>query len=202
LSAEVRRSGADLGDTLPLGARIAVIGSGGSGKSTFARQLGARLGLPVIHLDKLFWQPGWVEMPPPEWRAAQEKLVARESWIIDGNHEATLDVRLSRADTIVMLDYGRVRCLWRVFRRWQRYRNKPRYDRAAGCNERLNLGFLSWVWRYPKQGRPRALEAVERYGSDARFVRLRNPRGTRRFLTQLSQGAFRPGPRRHKRKLP
>lgn len=188
MSGDPSRSGPDASRTTSLGARIAVIGSGGSGKSTLARQLGSELSLPVVHLDKLFWGPDWLEMPHTEWRAMQEELVGAESWVIDGNHEPTLDVRLSRAQTIVMLDYGRVRCLWRVVRRWYRYRNKPRYDRAEGCAERLNRAFLVWVWTYPTKGRPRALKAVEQYGLDAQFVLLRNPRRTRQFLRQLPVG--------------
>jgi adenylate kinase family enzyme len=197
LSDVTPRIGSDGGAPV-FGKRIAIIGSGGSGKSTFARHLGTELGIPVFHLDKLFWRPGWVEMSQPDWRAAQEKLVKGDSWIIDGNHEPTLDVRLSRADTIVMLDYGRIRCLWRVVRRWQHYRNKPRYDRATGCDERLDRAFLAWVWTYPTKGRPRALEAVKRYGGGARFVRLRGPRETQRLLAELSP-AFRPGSRRRTR---
>jgi adenylate kinase family enzyme len=164
------------------GQRIAVIGSGGSGKSTFARALGARLGLPVIHLDTLFWRPGWKEMPEAEWRAVQEELVAADAWILDGNHESTLDVRLRRADTVVMLDFPRWRCLWRVVRRWYHFRNRARPDRAAGCGERLDRAFLSWVWSYPRTSRGRALDLVRRNAPRARFVRLRHPRDVRRLL--------------------
>jgi adenylate kinase family enzyme len=54
--------------------RVAVVGSSGAGKSTFARDLGARTGLPVVHLDRPFWRPGWVETPREEWRRVRAFL--------------------------------------------------------------------------------------------------------------------------------
>jgi len=66
--------------------RIAVVGSGGAGKSTFATELGRRLGLPVIHLDEHYWQPGWVATPAEQWQDRQRGLVAYDCWIVDGNY--------------------------------------------------------------------------------------------------------------------
>jgi adenylate kinase family enzyme len=76
----------------------------GAGKSTFAGQLSAKTGLPVIHLDVYFWKPGWVQPSDTEWRAVQNTLLAGEAWIADGNYHETLDLRLARADTVVFLD--------------------------------------------------------------------------------------------------
>jgi hypothetical protein len=75
--------------------RVAIVGSGGAGKSTLARELGQRLGLPVIHLDQRFWRPGWLETETEEWAATQQELAAADRWIRDGNYGATLDVRLA-----------------------------------------------------------------------------------------------------------
>lgn len=97
--------------------RIILIGSGGSGKSTLARQIGAVLSLPVIHLDALFWQPGWVETPRPEWEALQRELVARDRWVIDGNYGHTLDIRLAAADTVIFMDMPRLVCAWGAIKR-------------------------------------------------------------------------------------
>jgi hypothetical protein len=84
--------------------RVLVLGSPGSGKSTFARQLAATLGLPVFHLDQIYWNPGWVETPPEQFREVQRALVRGERWIIDGDYGATLEVRLAAAGTVVVLD--------------------------------------------------------------------------------------------------
>jgi adenylate kinase family enzyme len=87
-----------------LGRRVVVTGLAGSGKSTLTRALAAKTGLPVIHLDLHFWKPGWVEPTEEEWRATQRSVLAGDAWIADGNYHETLDLRLERADTVVVLD--------------------------------------------------------------------------------------------------
>src|SRR5262245_42711291 len=94
--------------------RVLVIGISGAGKSTFARELAQRSGLPLIHLDREFWQPGWKITPEPEWRSKVAALAAREAWIMDGGYSASLDLRLPRADTVIWFDYPRARCLRRI----------------------------------------------------------------------------------------
>jgi adenylate kinase family enzyme len=165
--------------------RVALIGSGGSGKSVLAAELGRRLDLPVIHLDTLFWRPGWVETPLDEWRRTQEELVQGERWIIDGNHAATLDVRLPAADTVVLLDFNRYLCTWRIVKRSFQHRRRPRPDRAEGCDERLDREFVSWVWTFPYRGRPQVLEAIARHAGHADVITLRTPGAVKRFLAAL-----------------
>jgi hypothetical protein len=82
-----------------IGHRVHVDGMMGSGKSAFARALAARTGLPVIHLDLHYWKPGWVRPSDDEWRERQRTLLAGAAWIIDGNYNETLPLRLERADT-------------------------------------------------------------------------------------------------------
>ena len=166
--------------------RIAIIGSGGAGKSTLARELATKLNIPVVHLDSIFWRPGWLERPQDEWRARQQELVRSTSWIIDGTHAPTLDVRLEAADTVVLLDLNRLVCTWRVIKRRVRYRRSPRFDRAPGCNEHLNWKFVRWVWTYPSQSRPEALQAIDTYAPDARVIRLRSRHAVKRFLIDVA----------------
>ena len=87
--------------------RILILGCGGAGKSTLARRLGAATGLPVVHLDGLYWQPGWVAMERAAWRRTVENEIAKDAWIIDGNFGSSLELRLSRAQAAVYLDYSR-----------------------------------------------------------------------------------------------
>ena len=87
-----------------LGRRVVVTGLAGSGKSTFAVALAARTGLPVVHLDLSFWKPGWVAPSETEWRDKQRGVLAGDAWIAEGNYHETLDLRLERADTVVVLD--------------------------------------------------------------------------------------------------
>src|SRR5206468_1787185 len=97
--------------------RVLVIGISAAGKSTFSRALAAKTGLPVIHLDTEFWQPGWKITPFPQWRAKVASLITREAWIMDGSYAATLDLRLPRADAVVWFDYPRFVCVARALRR-------------------------------------------------------------------------------------
>jgi adenylate kinase family enzyme len=98
-----------------IGHRVHVDGMMGSGKSAFARALAARTGLPVIHLDLHYWKPGWVRPSDDEWRERQRTLLAGAAWIIDGNYNETLPLRLERADTVVFLDTPWWLCASRSF---------------------------------------------------------------------------------------
>ena len=165
--------------------RVLVIGSGGAGKSTFARRLGARLGLEVIHLDAAYWRPGWVEPPKDVWAREVEGLCRGESWVMDGNYSGTLERRLDACDTVVLLDLPRAVCLWRVLKRAVRYRNATRPDMAAGCPEKLNIKFLLWVWNYPTRSRPKVLALLAQHAAGRKIVRLRSSAETEEFLNRL-----------------
>lgn len=138
--------------------RVAVVGSGGAGKSTFCLGLSERTGLLVVHLDEHFWQPGWIETPPQPWRARQEELFNAETWIADGNYGGSLDIRLSRADTLVILAIPRLQCIGRVL--FRTLRNRGRSVQAPGCPERFDWQFVKWIWRYPVDSRPRLDAAI------------------------------------------
>lgn len=135
--------------------KIVLIGSGGSGKSTLARKLGEILSIKVHHLDAIFWKPGWISTPKGEQIAVQEELISHESWIIDGNYSGTIDIRLKAADTIIFVDLSRWVCVIRVLKRRFQYRSKTRPDMAEGCEERVSLQFMKWVWEYPEKQKPK-----------------------------------------------
>lgn len=166
--------------------RIAVIGCSGSGKSVLAQRLGSATGLPVIHLDRLYWQPGWETTPREEWRTLQHGLVEQPTWIIDGNYGGTLEIRLQAADTVVFLDYSRLTCLWGVVRRYLMYRRGQRPDMAAGNDERLSFELLKWVWRYPETDRPAVLQRLAALPPTTRVVQLRSRAKARAFLRETA----------------
>lgn len=162
-----------------------VIGSGGAGKSTFARSLGELLGLPVIHLDAQYWGAGWAEPPKDEWRRRVEGLVRSDAWVIDGNYSGTLDVRLAACDTVVFIDLPRAVCIWRVLKRVVTYRNGGRPDMAEGCSEKFNLDFLLWIWNYPSRTRPKVVKLLKEHSENKRVVWLRSRSEVEEFLCGL-----------------
>lgn len=167
--------------------KIAIIGTGGAGKSTLARQLGEILSLPVYHLDALYWKPNWTPTPLEEWEAIQEKLVQEEAWILDGNYSNTLRIRIQAADTLIFLDYPTWLCLYRIFKRRWMYRGKTRIDMGEGCIEKIDWEFLGWVWNYRRTRRPRILQKLATYKTTKTVFISTSPSQTNQFLKQLKQ---------------
>jgi len=169
--------------------RVLVVGPPGAGKSSFALALGARTGLPVVHLDRHYWRAGWVMAPSDEWRAAVDRIVADDAWIIDGNYRSTMPARLARADTAVFLDVPRTTCLFRVIARFLRNVGRERPDITPGCREKMDWAFLRWVWDYPTRSRPevlRLLDDFERRGG--RVAVARTPDESAEFLAEIAAG--------------
>ena len=135
--------------------RVLIIGCGGAGKSTLARKLGEKTGLPVIHLDKLFWKPGWVESSQEEIDQKIQEAIAKPRWILDGNFNRTMSQRIARCDTVIYLDFSRFACLRGVAKRILTTYGTVRPDMGAGCPERFDLEFLRWVWNFNKNKRQR-----------------------------------------------
>lgn len=169
--------------------RVLVIGSGGSGKSTLAARIGTRMGLPVVHLDALYWRPGWVSTPAAEWAELVGAIAARDRWVMDGNYGGTLEARLRACDTVIFLDTPRLVCLWRVLARWARHRGRSRPDMGPNCPERLDgefLQFLRWVWSYPSRQRPAILARLQEAAGEKRVFVLRSAADVERFVAGLT----------------
>jgi adenylate kinase family enzyme len=162
--------------------RIVVMGPPGSGKSTMARHLGARFGVPVFHLDQAWHRPGWVEVPLDEFRTEVERIAALPTWVIDGNYTATIECRFRVADMVVYLDMPTWLSMLRVIRRIVTSYGTVRPDSAPGCPERLDLVFLYYIWTWNRQRRDRNLALVESFGG--RKIILRGRRAVRRFLAE------------------
>jgi adenylate kinase family enzyme len=150
--------------------RVVIFGRGASGKSTLAARLGKSTGLPVVELDKVFWKAGLTATPREEWVALQERLVAEEKWILDGDlgpYDA-VEVRLRAADTIILLDFSFARCAWRAVRR---------------APERADFWRCLLVYRW--RSRPMLVDAIAKYGGNADLYVLRNPRAVGRIAAKL-----------------
>lgn len=164
--------------------RIMIIGCGGSGKSTLARQLGEKLKLPVVHLDQLFWRPGWVSISKDEFDRVHEAALAEEKWIMDGNFDRTIPRRLERCDTVIYLDFSRFACLMGVLKRVLTTYGKVRPDMGEGCPERMDLDFLKWVWNFNKNKRER-IYGLLKEAEGVRVIILKNRRMVKKFLSEL-----------------
>jgi adenylate kinase family enzyme len=174
--------------------RVAVVGCIGSGKSTVARRMGDTLGVEVFHLDRVWWRPGQYTirgadsvaahtMPSVEFRHLEESIVERDSWIIDGGM-ANVDVRLSRADTVVFLDLSRWRCLIGLVKR----HNRRRPDYPDEVTESLAWFWLlaRWIWTtWPHKRRPGLISKLEGLPSEVNVVRLYSRRDIAEFLPEL-----------------
>src|SRR6266852_1082873 len=157
--------------------RVVIIGRGASGKSTLARRLGAITGLPVIEVDKIFWQPGLIATPREQWIVMQEKLVAGDGWIMDGDlgpYDA-VEVRLRAADTIIFLDFSLVRCAWRAIRR----------SRESG-------DFWRWLLAYRYQSRPILRAAIANHAPNVVLHVFRSPKALGRFVAEAAAAAAMP----------
>ena len=165
--------------------RIMIIGCGGAGKSTLARQLGEITGLPVVHLDKLFWRPGWVSLTRVEFDVVHREAIAKEQWIIDGNFDRTIPERLARCDTVIYLDFSRFACVMGVAKRILTTYGKVRVDMGEGCPERFDLDFLKWVWNFNKNKREKNYRLLNESEGIETIV-LKNRRAVKKFLKQIS----------------
>lgn len=181
--------------------RIMIFGGSGSGKSTLARQVGAALDLPVVHLDHIYWQPGWVQRPADQVLALAQAAAEADAWVIDGNHSASMEARADRADLLIWLDIQRSTRVFRVLKRALTHWGRSRPDMAPGCPERFDGPFLrDFVIGYDRKGETsghaRALAFTARWQDRRQVVILRSPAEMRRFACDAARKApKRPDPR-------
>jgi len=148
-----------------------VVGCCGAGKSTISKKLHERTGLPLFHLDQYYHQPNWTEPRQEDWIADNHKMVEGDQWIIDGNYNSTMDIRLPRADTLIFMDYPTVKCFGRVVKRILKYHGEVRPDMPEGCRERFDLEFLHYVATFGMVKRPGLLKKVAAFERDTFIIR-------------------------------
>lgn len=145
--------------------RIMIIGCPGSGKSTFARAIAAKTGLPLYYLDMMYWNPDRTTKPKDEFRAALRETVALPEWIIDGNYGSTLEIRMEACDTVIFLDYPVEVCIAGVEER----RGKPRPD-MPWVETEPDLEFIEFIKKYNEESRPKVIELLEKYKEKNIFI--------------------------------
>ena len=167
--------------------RIVVLGIPGAGKSTFARSLGERLDLPVHHLDRYFWNPGWKASSREVFNENLTELLEQDRWILDGNYRRTIPYRLQYADTAIHLDLPRRVAMYRVFRRILAYRNGGRPDMADACPERwFDRDFLRYIWRFHRDVQPEVKGYLAEFElAGGTVIRLTGDRTVEQWLSDL-----------------
>ena len=172
--------------------RVNVVGTSGSGKTTYGAELARRLGVPHVELDALSWEANWVSVSPEVLRERVARAVAPDAWVVDGNYSATRDLVWARADTVVWLDFPFALVMWRVIVRTLR-RSLRGEELWSGNRESLRLALsrdsiILWaLTTYHRRRRdyPRLFQEYP----DVRFVRLRSPTQARRFLEAIAPPA-------------
>ena len=175
------------GGQSPAMQRVMIVGQPGSGKSALARDMGAITHLPVFHIVRIHWMPGWVERPGPERDALCAGVHARDCWIFEGGWSRTYPERLARADTVIWLDLPVGQRLGRVLRRSLYYWGRARPDLPDRCRERVDPSFLKWIWDTRKTSRLSLAAFWEGIPAHKARHRLTSAREVRAYLAGLSE---------------
>jgi adenylate kinase family enzyme len=173
--------------------RVNVVGTSGSGKTTFGTELARRLDAPHVELDGLSWEANWVTVPTPVFRERVSAAVAAGRWVVDGNYSATRDLVWARADTVVWLDFSFALVMWRVIVRTLR-RGLRGEVLWSGNRESLHMAIsrdsiILWAlttYRRRRRDYPRLFQMYP----GVRFVRLQSPAQARRFLDAIGPPAL------------
>ncbi|MEU3783424.1 topology modulation protein [Streptomyces sp900129855] len=164
--------------------KVLVIGCAGSGKTRVARELGRHLNAPVTHLDALYYDADWNPLPMDDFAEAQRDVTSQPRWVIDGNYNSTLDLRLAACDAVVFLDLPATACLRGIFMRQVCHGSGQRA--TLGVYNRLTVDVVRYILSYRRRMRPRVLAKITRHEAHIEVVRLTNRRAVRRWLTRLT----------------
>lgn len=163
--------------------RILIVGSSGAGKSTLGRALHKQLGLPLIHLDQLFWQPGWI---PNERAIFREKMLIeleKNEWIIDGNFDSSLELRAQYADLIILLNYPKYISFTRAMKRYLTNIGRTRDDMTPGCTEKMDIEFAKWIWNFNDDALPSILQLISNLSIDT--IIFNHPKQLNKWLKSI-----------------
>lgn len=168
--------------------RILIIGCSGSGKSTLAKKLHRVTALPVVHLDRLYWLPHWTKKDKLQFVSELTRELQKMSWIVDRNFDSTLELRMKYANLVIFLDYPRLLCVKGVLQRYVKYRGTAREDMGIGCEEKIDVEFLRYIWSYNEHSRPNIIQQLQQSTVDS--IIFKNRRQLTSWLTTLGKSSF------------
>ena len=138
--------------------KVIVIGCPGSGKSTVSRALHNRTGIPLYHLDMMYWNADKTTVEKSVFLERLSTVLEKDKWIIDGNYGSTMGLRMAACDTVIFLDYPLDVCLDGIRER----RGKPRSD-MPWIETEEDAEFIEFIRNYNEQQKPKVLELLEKY---------------------------------------
>ena len=159
--------------------KIIVIGCPGSGKSTFSKALHHATGIPLYHLDQLFWNADRTTVEKTVFLQRLSGVLQKPEWIIDGNYGSTMELRLQACDTVVFLDYPPEVCLDGIRNR----QGQARSD-LPWVEQEEDAEFMAFIRNFPLQSRPQITELLDRYPDKTVFV-FQTRAEAHRFLSQF-----------------
>lgn len=164
--------------------RVLIIGSNGAGKSTFSYALADKTGLPLVHLDKLYWRGNWKVTPEKKFYQLVLREAQKPRWIIEGNNLCTLGDRLDYADTVFWFEFPPWLCLFRILKREWTYRGRVRPDMPDQCVSKLELSFLKSAWNFNYDKHDLIKLFLEVHAS-VQVIHFTSPRQAKRYLASL-----------------
>ena len=171
--------------------RILVIGSPGSGKTTFSLRLGEALAIPVVHLDRLNWYGNWQTRTKDDFEALLREALASDRFIVDGNYALTLPMRLERCDTVVFLYYPTVVSLFGVLSRIIRNHGKSRPDMGGNCPERFDAEFIRYTLSFNRKNR-RLIKEMLNKSPNKRIFMPKSRRQAERVFSEITNASRTP----------
>jgi len=163
--------------------KVIVIGCPGSGKSTFARALHDITGLPLYHLDMMYWNADRTIVSQDVFRARLAETIKKDSWIIDGNYGSTIELRLQACDTVFFLDYPLDVCMDGIISR----RGKERPDMPwIESEDDVDEEFIEFVKNYNSENRPEVVALLEKY-ADKEIIIFKSRDEADNFLRELEE---------------
>ena len=156
--------------------KIIVIGCPGSGKSTVSRTLHNKTGIPLYHLDMMYWNADKTTVEKSVFLERLYAVLEKDEWIIDGNYGSTMELRMAACDTVIFLHYPLDVCLDGIKER----RGKPRSD-IPWIETEEDAEFIEFIKNYNEQQKPKVLELLEKY-SDKNIVILESREQADAFL--------------------
>lgn len=164
--------------------RILIIGSNGAGKSTFSFRLAEKTGLPLTHIDQIYWRGAWDVTPEDEFDRRVQTEAQKPRWIIEGNNLRSLPRRLDRADTVFCFEFPPPLCVLNILRREWTYRGRVRPDMPDQCVSRWDVNFLESVWTFSRKNH-RRITSMFQEATNIRIIRFTNYRQVEQFLNRL-----------------